>query len=134
MRDKSRILTYHQKMVPVSELHGDFKNFKFFWKYQFLYHFSLILHGLYIDFKKIWNILKNNKNYENFKIGFRENFKNKSCRVWVNEQKTFLLQPPKNNISSFRTPFSSEFWHFRQNIRKYWWFLNVQNLANIAVI
>ena len=69
---------------------------------------SLILYGFQVDFLDFMKILKNMKKFENIKIGFHGNFKNKSCWELVKEQKTFLLRPPKINISSSRTPWSSE--------------------------
>ena len=58
---------------------------------------------------KFLKILKNNKNSENFKIDFQENFKNKSLEICIEEQKTFTIRPPKINISNFRTDFN--FWN-----------------------
>ena len=82
-------------------------------KYQFFTMISLILYGFHIDFLDFMKILKNMKIFENFKNGFHGNFKNKSCWELVKEQKTFLLRPPKINISSSRTPICSGIWQFR---------------------
>ena len=59
---------------------------------------------------KFLKILKNDKNRENFKNGFRGNFKNKSFELCIEEQKTFTIRPPKINISNSRTDF--HFWNF----------------------
>ena len=67
-------------------------------------------------------ILENNKNPENFKIDFQENFKNKSFEIWIEKQKTFTIRPPKINISNSRQDFN--FWNLikiheiRENARK----------------
>ena len=48
-------------------------------------------------------ILKNNKNFENFKNDFQENFLRESFQICIEEQKTFTIRPPKINISHSRT-------------------------------
>ena len=71
---------------------------------------------------KFLKILKNNKNSENFKIDFQENFKNKSFEICIEEQKTFIIRPPKINISNFRTDFNFwnliKFYEIRENSQK----------------
>ena len=62
----------------------------------------MILIGKSMKFLKI---LKNDKNRENFKNGFRGNFKNKSFELCIEEQKSFTIHPPKINISNSRTDF-----------------------------
>ena len=71
---------------------------------------------------EFFKIQENNKNYENFKNDFQENFKNKSFEICIEEQKTFVIRPPKINISNSRTDFN--FWdlikihEICENVRK----------------
>ena len=77
-----------------------------------------------MNFNDIYEILKNNTFFENFLNSFRENIKNKSCGIWIEEQKTFTIRPPKINISNSRTDFN--FWdlikihEIRENVRNCW--------------
>ena len=81
---------------------------------------------------EFFKIQENNKNYENFKNDFHENYKNKSFEICIEEQKTFTIRPTKINISNSRTYFN--FWdlikihEICENVRKLLEYVNFQKL------
>ena len=75
-----------------------------------------------MNFTEILEIWENNGNFENFKHDFQENFKNKSCEIWIEEQKTFIIRPTKINISNSRANFHFgnfiKIYEIRENVQK----------------